>query len=62
MDQMEREISRLREEKLEMGRKSSIYQRPLAWEEGFTMFSDEGLKTKPLKLPAKAPKVVLLLI
>jgi hypothetical protein len=62
MDQMEREISRLREEKLEMGRKSSIYQRPLAWEEGFTMFSDEALKTKPLKLPAKSSQVLPALI
>jgi hypothetical protein len=62
MDQMEREISRLREEKLEMGRKSSIYQRPLSWDEGFHIFNDEALKTKPLKLPAKAPQVFLLLI
>jgi len=57
MDQMEREISRLREEKLENSRKSSIHQRPLAWNEGFPIFRDESLKTKSLRLPAKALQV-----
>ena len=60
MDQMEREISRLCEEKLNVGRKASVYQRPTAWEGGFPIFKEEPLRTKPPRVPTVAPQVLSL--